>query len=115
MDHSFEYLIKTQSGEAEDHIHLFNFTWGDGLLQIFPSICPHEGADLRNNFANCTGKKQSHCPWHGKKISSIATISLDSAKNTIIRVYNRSFTIQTRPNKNAGQKEVTLSICAKNP
>ena len=37
----------------------------DGF-QIWPTTCPHEGAELDSK--NCANAKMVSCPWHGRKI-----------------------------------------------
>lgn len=42
----------------------------EGKIEVFPRSCPHEGAPL--DQAKCH-EGQLQCPWHGRKLSSLAS------------------------------------------
>ena len=115
MSMPFEYLITTDSGEAVDEFHYLNLTWENGLLDIYPSICPHEGADLSHTFASCSAKRYIHCPWHGKKITPLATICLNSGETRMVNVYNKNLRIQAKHDNSDNILKLLLTICAENP
>lgn len=63
-------------GEAwvgrDDHLGLRLVRRGS-RLQVFPRLCPHEGASL--DSSRCDGERLS-CPWHGRKFSPVASFEL---------------------------------------
>ncbi|MBI4348316.1 MAG: Rieske 2Fe-2S domain-containing protein [Elusimicrobia bacterium] len=63
-------------GEAwvgkDDHLGLRLVRRGSSL-QVFPRLCPHEGASL--DAARCEGERLS-CPWHGRRFSPVASFEL---------------------------------------
>ena len=48
-----------------------NFFIQNDQLSIMPTICPHEGADLKK----CNNT--SSCPWHGRKVKELLNIKFD--------------------------------------
>jgi nitrite reductase/ring-hydroxylating ferredoxin subunit len=68
-------------GEA-NHVGLSVLRTGD-VLQFFPRLCPHEGANLDGEVRACgsaEGRADSscviQCPWHGRKFSPILSVRL---------------------------------------
>jgi hypothetical protein len=46
----------------------------DGAIEVFPRMCPHEGACLDRNSLN--GQPSISCGWHGRRFAPIVKISL---------------------------------------
>ena len=70
--------IVNAKGNATDHHHLVQLSWQDNYLQVFPLVCPHEGADLNGLLPKqpCNEKNAILCPWHGRALKSLIDISL---------------------------------------
>jgi nitrite reductase/ring-hydroxylating ferredoxin subunit len=75
---TWSFSIDDSVGIAIDHHHLLQLAWRDNSLQVFPLICPHEGADLNGLLSkrNCTKKQAMMCPWHGRAIKPLLEIAL---------------------------------------
>ena len=58
-------------GQA-DHRGL-RFQLEDGVVRVFPRMCPHEGANL--DHSSCKNG-QIACPWHARKFAPLATLAL---------------------------------------
>jgi nitrite reductase/ring-hydroxylating ferredoxin subunit len=61
-------ILTTQS----DHWGL-RFHAGEGMLHVFPRLCPHEGACLD---AQPMENRSVKCPWHGRVLRPLASIPL---------------------------------------
>jgi hypothetical protein len=61
-------ILTTQS----DHWGL-RFHAGEGMLHVFPRLCPHEGACLD---AQPMENRAVKCPWHGRVLRPLASIPL---------------------------------------
>ncbi|MAJ44441.1 MAG: hypothetical protein CMF96_06830 [Candidatus Marinimicrobia bacterium] len=62
-----------QIGEI-DGIMSFFTTKVENRIFLWPTTCPHEGAKLSSN---CLVDKRILCPWHHRRISHLAEISMD--------------------------------------
>lgn len=72
-----EVKLAALSGEAQIDDFLLQISWEQGIVRIFPSICPHEGAPLKMPFP-CDNHPNSSiliCPWHGRRLAPLLTLN----------------------------------------
>ena len=103
-------------GNATDHDHLLQLAWLDNRLQIFPLICPHEGADLSGQLSkqDCSPKQAIMCPWHGRAIKSLLEISLLSCDRYRFNFCNFNLVLEVAPNAVSGGP-VVINIFPETP
>jgi len=56
-------------------------------LEIYPRLCPHEGACLDTPRAPAQGMVR--CPWHGRSFPPVATLSYAEAPTTVVGPLHR--------------------------
>jgi hypothetical protein len=101
----YEVFIDRQTGSAIDDFHFLSLTWTDWNLNLYPTICPHEGASLLRDrdlvSSTCTPTTQKICPWHGKRIAPLASIRLDTIHNIHFTAFNVELVLAVAPHVNS--------------
>jgi nitrite reductase/ring-hydroxylating ferredoxin subunit len=88
---------------APDHLGLAVTRVGDAV-QVFPRLCPHEGAGLDDAARQCAGKVHGpaagqtgslaescvvQCPWHGRKFRPLLSVPLPAARGRFETAWHR--------------------------
>lgn len=83
---SLESLTNTNLNLIGDKVGVLSFKVikGKNGLTIWPTTCPHEGAEL-NIEKECDNNGYVSCPWHGRRIAPLCVI-----KNGVLTSINRA-------------------------
>jgi phenylpropionate dioxygenase-like ring-hydroxylating dioxygenase large terminal subunit len=69
-----------------DHYGLQLWRRGDAI-EIFPRLCPHEGACLDQKTARAD--RSISCPWHGRRLAPILRIDLPAQPAAFATAFHR--------------------------
>jgi hypothetical protein len=68
-----------------DHYGLQIFRRGD-VVEVFPRLCPHEGACLDKNSLN--GEKSISCGWHGRRFGPFVRFLLSTPSDEYVSLFH---------------------------
>ena len=113
---SWSASIDDSVGYANDHDHLLQLVWRHNCLQVFPLVCPHEGADLSGQLSNqdCNPKQAIICPWHGRAIKYLLEVSLLTYAAHRLNFCNMNLVLEVVPESDSGGS-VVINIFSETP
>jgi hypothetical protein len=120
-DKKYGFKVSSTAGSENIECLFLRAEWENGLMSIFPLVCPHEGAELvkasARSSVDCEHNTRSTCPWHGRTIRPISTFRLDRTSEIRFYIYNVNFTISIVVGKSScsGQNEYYLTFTPESP
>jgi hypothetical protein len=108
-------LISNETGQAVVDDYLLNVSWDQRRVVVSPSICPHEGAPLPPPKAIGERAPIFACPWHGRRVQSLATFERGSPATISLQFCQQELAIELRPLSGPEKLKDELRIKLKNP
>lgn len=117
----YQFIVSSIPGSVEIENYWLRAEWSNSLMRIYPLICPHEGAPLRQKVKSLDSTaddcRVAACPWHGKKIKEVAKIDLRAGSDLEFTLYHTRFilSIDNWQIKEDGESTYLVTIRAKSP
>ena len=91
LDAKHRWLGEMTNNQAEYHALIEGIKaikgWKPDRVEIYPRLCPHEGACL--DALHAPGQPAIQCPWHGRSFQPIVTLAYTQTPTTVLGPLHR--------------------------
>lgn len=72
---------------------LLRVAWNQDTVDLWPLVCPHEGAPLEQDHGSCASDGLK-CPWHGRHLGPLLSLARSGNTDSRLKFCGQSLVVQ---------------------